>query len=104
MKKNFYNTNKEAGNELKNSNLKAKTQECDVLQIFKDKTKLSASEAWNIYDGKGITPITSIRRAITNLCHDGELIKTDETKIGIYGKKEHIYITSPKLNVQLSIF
>tara|TARA_R110002020_G_scaffold267311_3_gene482436 strand:+ start:1700 stop:2044 length:345 start_codon:yes stop_codon:yes gene_type:complete len=92
MESSYYNTNTEQGSELTKSNEKAKSQEEKILKIFKIKNKLSASEAWAIYDNKINTPITSIRRAITNLCSDGELFKTNEKIIGIYGKKEHIYM------------
>lgn len=68
-----------------------KSQEQAVLKIFKDKKKLSASEAWLLYNKKDNTPITSIRRAITDLCSEGELVKTLKTKEGLYGKPEHIY-------------
>jgi hypothetical protein len=87
----YYNTNKEAGSTLKNSRLNTNSQEKEILKIFVDNKKLSASEAWNIYDKKENTPITSIRRAITNLCNDCKLIKTEDTTDGLYGKKEHIY-------------
>lgn len=92
MENSYYNTNKERGDELINSDHKAKSQEEEILKIFNIKERLSASEAWAIYDNKGNTPITSIRRAITNLYNDGKLFKTNERIIGIYGKKEHIYI------------
>jgi hypothetical protein len=91
MENSYYNTNKLVGEELKKSNSKAKSQEEEILRIFKNKIKLSASETWIIYNNQGNTPITSIRRAISNLCNNGQLIKTDDTKKGIYGKKEHIY-------------
>jgi hypothetical protein len=94
MENSYYNTNKEFGSDLKNSNNKAKSQEEAILKIFEDKIKLSASEVWNIFDYSGTTPITSIRRGITNLCIKGDLFKTEKTKKGIYGKKEHIYILS----------
>lgn len=90
MENSYHNTNRESGETLINSNIKAKTQEDAIFKIFKDKIKLTASEAWILYNSNP-TPITSIRRAITNLCKDGKLMKTDDTKEGIYGKKEHVY-------------
>jgi predicted transcriptional regulator len=87
----YYNTNKESGNTLANSTIKAKTQEQIIFNIFTENTNLTASEAWKIYNQKGNTPLTSIRRAITNLCNKGKLIKTKDTKPGLYGKKEHVY-------------
>jgi len=91
MGNSYFNTNKERGETLKKSNTKAKTQEEEIEKIFKVNQKLSASEAWNIYNSDWKTPLTSIRRAITNLCNQGVLVKTDETKEGVYGKAEHIY-------------
>ena len=87
----YYNTNQESGADLKASNKKTKTQEEKVLIIFKGMPKLTASEAWKIYNVDGRTPLTSIRRAITDLCRLEKLVKTEETKEGIYGKKEHLY-------------
>ena len=106
VKNSYYNTNNEVGLELKESNKKAKTQEDAILDIFKISIRLTASGAWLIYNFKGNTPITSIRRAITNLCNEGKLLKTPETKVGIYGKSEHVYqISSVNVdpNGQLSI-
>jgi hypothetical protein len=101
----YYNTNKESGDTLTKSKIKAKSQEELILEIFKDSIKLSASEAWKIYDKKGITPITSIRRAITNLCNDNKLFKTEEKANGLYGKKEYIYkLCQVKDNNQLAMF
>jgi predicted RNA-binding protein YlqC (UPF0109 family) len=102
MENSYYNTNREKGETLINSNVKAKSQEEEVLSIFKERVRLSASEAWKIYAKQG-TPITSIRRAITNLCKDYKLVKTEETTEGIYGKKEHVY-TLLKTSNQLTIF
>jgi hypothetical protein len=36
-------------------------------------------------------PITSIRRAMTNLSDNGKLEKTNEFVMGNYGKKEHLW-------------
>jgi hypothetical protein len=87
----YYNTNKEVGETLNKSIIKSKTQEENLLVMFKDNIKLSASQAWIIYGKERLVPITSIRRAITNLYNREELIKTNETTAGIYGKSEHIY-------------
>ena len=35
-------------------------------------------------------PLTSIRRAMTNLSNEGKLIKTDVKIEGMYGKQEHL--------------
>ena len=85
----FYNTNNENNSEKKKSEIKARSQEEIIFQMFKNQGKLSASDAWSQFDNKERTPITSIRRAITNLCKDNLLEKTKDTKIGLFGKKEH---------------
>ena len=36
-------------------------------------------------------PITSIRRAITDLTNEGKLVKTNSLKKGNYGKKCHCW-------------
>ena len=103
MKNNYYNTNNETGTALAGSNAKASTQEKLIMEIYLAKKELSASDAWKLYDAKGMTPITSIRRAITNLTKEGKLYKTAKMTNGLYGKKEHIYsVYNEELNtVQL---
>jgi hypothetical protein len=78
------------GPELAESTKKAKTQEAQLLQMYRMNRQLSASQAWKLYPGKN-TPITSIRRGISNLCNAGKLVKTDQMVMGIFGKKEHLY-------------
>jgi len=91
MKEAYYNTNKEVGKTLYKSNAKALSQEDEILNIFREHKELSASKVWNIYNKNGLTPITSVRRGITNLCYRGLIEKTDATTVGIYGKNEHVY-------------
>lgn len=66
-----------------------KSQEEIIFDIFKLHGKLTASEVLNKFP-KDI-PLTSIRRAMSNLKFDKKLIKLDETKIGIYAKPERYY-------------
>ncbi len=88
---NYFNTNNETGERLKKSESKAEKQSEAILKIFHRCKRLTASECWKIYDFNRKTPITSVRRAITNLCADNQLEKTDEMKLGLYGKNEHVY-------------
>ncbi len=41
-------------------------------------------------DGR-LIPITSVRRAISDLTRDGKLVKTDKQVIGMYGRKEYVW-------------
>lgn len=95
----FYNTNSETGSELKSSINKSKHQEEIILAFFKkhpDKefTPFEVQEAVGL-DG---VPITSIRRAITNLTDDGRLEKTDTQRKGVYGKKNFCWRLSGQSN------
>lgn len=65
------------------------SQEEKVLKVFKNAPKLSASEVYNKLNTA--SPITSIRRAISNLKKQGKLLRLDEFKIGLYGSPEHYY-------------
>lgn len=91
--KHYHNTN---GLDRETALLEAKknlTQEDIIFTIFKKSTfkRLSASEVWEYYKvGKNI-PLTSIRRGMSNLQAEGYLEKTNDTRIGIYGKPEHFY-------------
>ena len=91
----FYNTINENPSELARSHTKAKTQEQKIINCFNQyETPLSPSMVLNI---SGLNcPITSIRRAMTNLSDDGKLEKTKEYVIGNYGKKEHLWCLPKK--------
>ena len=86
----FFNTTNETGKDLAISQSKAKTQQDEILGIYKSKISLTASEAWKEF-GSDKCPLTSIRRAITNLTTEGELYKSNDKKIGVYGKPEYEY-------------
>ncbi len=90
---NFHNTIRLQGEKLQHQIQKCKNQEEAVLLIFKkhskNKDKFTASEIFTILNIN--SPITSIRRAISNLKHAQKLHKLNETKKGIYGMPEHYY-------------
>ena len=90
----FFNTIDENPDELAKSQAQALTQEQRIMKCFNQYEKpLSPSMVLSIY---GLNcPITSIRRAMTNLSDNGKLEKTKEFVMGNYGKKEHLW-TLPK--------
>ena len=90
----FYNTTKESGKDLESYSVKAETQKESVLFLFQKFKKGTASDVWAFY-GPALCPLTSIRRAITDLCNEGKLIRTEEKKIGLYGRSEFIYSLKP---------
>ena len=87
----YHNTNKESGNTLIKSNIKADSQEWRVLRVFSIIPKpMGPNMVMKWYNNYWPSvPPTSIRRAITNLTTKGKLVKTNAMEIGGYGKKEH---------------
>lgn len=87
----FYNTTNQTGRMLAESEKKAFTQQSEVHYIFmRSVTGLTASEVFKRYPKRN-TPLTSIRRAITNLANDKFLVKTKQKRQGMYGKPEYVY-------------
>ena len=93
----YHNTTGLVGGELRQAEAGATKQERIILRLFS-----------GLHDGHGLTPsqvhrkafqstvpITSVRRAITNLTDRGELVKTDDTAPGPYGRPEHLWIKAP---------
>lgn len=73
-------------------NQKAEAQEEKILRWFKshpDSLK-SPSQIWEELFPSN-SPLTSVRRAITNLTRRGELIKTEEQVNGVFGRPEHLW-------------
>ena len=87
----YYNTNKEKGTELLQSECKAQTQEELILTLFNKGVYLSPDDVLDICNKEHAYPITSIRRALTNLTDKGLLAKTDRFKLGKLGKKTHTW-------------
>ena len=65
-------------------------QEKYILAFFKHQENPQSPSM--VYDAfLKAWPITSVRRAITNLTTAGELVKTNSTVTGMYGKPEHLW-------------
>lgn len=83
----FFNTTNEKGEELEERIEKASTQDELVLKFFRFHKGLSFTP-FEVHEH--ITqgcPITSVRRAITNLTKRGYLVKTALKQEGGYGQK-----------------
>ena len=97
----YYNTNNETGSTLKTSRGKAENQADRVMYHASKEILFSADAMWNKHFAH-LYPLTSIRRAITDLSKDGLLVKTDSMATGMYGKKVHQYrITDDQLVLEL---
>ena len=90
---NYFNTTNLNGKELEGEKANATSQQEFILSLFYGKKdEYTASEMWKAYLSCGKRcPITSVRRALTNLTSDGKLEKTNVQRIGIYGKPEYVY-------------
>lgn len=88
--KHYFQTT-ELGEELRiQCELGAIKQEDGIEKIYKGTRRLlSPSDVRDLYPAK--IPITSIRRAITQLTKKGILVMTDATKKGEWGKPEHLW-------------
>lgn len=89
--KSFFNTTGETDN-LPEYNSKAATQNERVLKILTEaKTHLTPAEVWarycKYYNSK--TPITSIRRSISNLTKKEKLEMVYVKKIGLFGRPNY---------------
>ncbi len=95
MSKNFFNTINLSGYELEKVNARAAKQEDLILSIFKANPdrNLSPTQIHSIFQLRYQlhSPITSIRRGLTNLTKAEKLIKTEVMVEGNYGLKEHCW-------------
>jgi hypothetical protein len=90
----YYNTNDETGETLQSSRNTATNQENMILAIFETYPNdgLTPFDIEDFaHDQEVSWPITSIRRAITDLTNAGKLTKTDTMKLGRYGKHVHTW-------------
>jgi hypothetical protein len=99
----FYETINQTDSALKESKKKTRKQEDLIYSLFqKRKRPLSPSM---VLSQSGLNcPITSIRRAMTDLTNLGKIVKTDRQIKGLYGKAEHLWelpLLEPK---QVSLF
>jgi hypothetical protein len=83
MQPEFYNTTNLTGDDLKRNTERAKSTNQRIKEFFRDNPnrKFSSEDVQSIL--KLTNPITSVRRACTNLFKDGYIIKVGKV-IGMY--------------------
>ena len=87
----YYNTNNETGDTLTASRTRVNIQEREIIAAFNGRPGRKMTP-FDVQDDVGHhVPITSIRRAITNLTSRGVLTKSDAMKLGRYGKMNHCW-------------
>ena len=93
----YYNTTNEVGVQLRANLKKANNQTFLTLAVFQTYPNdyLSAHAVWTfLMDNESIeeqTPLTSIRRAITDLTNQNRLVKTDKKVVGSAGRKTYTW-------------
>lgn len=90
MKNNFYNTINATGDILAKYQQQAIKQQDAVALYMGIVNTASPSQVWhNLF--KCSVPLTSVRRAMTNLTYDGVLVKLGKQREGAYGKPECVW-------------
>lgn len=85
----YFNTTNETGQTLKTYQAKATEQERRILAIMQDLGMASPSQ---VHAAIGKTcPLTSVRRAMTNLTNAGRLVKMEQKVVGAFGRREHVW-------------
>lgn len=89
----FYNTIHLTGEELARAVQSTDTQEQIILRFLS--SNAGEWSAWDLHQQPNFyhLPITSIRRALTNLCQSGAIVTTG-MKMGTYGKPVHTYMAN----------
>lgn len=97
----FYNSINLMGVELETAKAKCTRQEYRIFQLFKTGSAYTPFEIQEIYQKQyPEIPITSIRRAITNLESRGFLKKTETMKAERYGKPNHKWVINQSIYKQ----
>ncbi len=92
MTDSYYNTTNAEGRELIEHEHKAKSQELKILRFFMQQGMLGFTPSKirrKVFSDK--TPVTSVRRALSNLTKAGDLVKTGSKSEGDYGRPEHLW-------------
>jgi Fe2+ or Zn2+ uptake regulation protein len=87
----YFNTTHAEGPQLKMFERKATTQEQEVYDFLRTyRQPAGASLIWQQRFTR-MTPITSVRRALTCLCTAGKIKKLNQLTPGFYGRSEYLY-------------
>jgi len=94
----YYNNTGLSGEELDAAMLQAGRQDRAVLHLMHTASgAMSPSYVWQELIRRdeidSLTPLTSIRRSITNLTRKGLLVKTEEKTIGLFGRPEFLWLS-----------
>ena len=85
----YFNTTETTGSELRRYQEKAGSQEEQIMDWFLAYEQMATpSKIRKLVFANTNVPLTSVRRAMTNLTDSGDLVKTDIQVRGPYGRPE----------------
>ena len=87
----FYNTQRLVGEAKARAQQRASGQELAVLRAYEDIWPAGATPSTIHERMQTAAPLTSIRRAVSNLTKRGLLRKTRRQRIGPFGALEHVW-------------
>lgn len=91
MNYSYHNTTESSGQLLDKYEIKAKSQEDKILDWFKyHEQAVTPSHTLRVLFASQV-PLTSVRRAMSNLAKHGDLVKTGEQRKGPYGRLEYCW-------------
>jgi predicted ArsR family transcriptional regulator len=100
----YYNTTNVNGQDLRDYRARAKSQEELILVHFQTRGgEWSPSQILQRVFTDG-TPITSVRRAMTNLTDQGYLFKTGHKCRGMFGRPEYLWRLPTPRDPQRDLF
>lgn len=93
MSESYYNTTHETGQTLALFKSKAASQEAAILNYWRQhKTETFHPAQIQVrIESLSQAPLTSVRRAFTNLSKAGYIRKTDNQVKGPFGRRTHLY-------------
>ena len=103
----YYDTTHIRSDVLREMRVKARSQEEAVMKYLdfmgSQVRDFTPSELWrDVFRSR--VPLTSVRRAITDLTREGRLWKTSETRQGEYGRPEGVWKRAEMGDRQLKMF
>ena len=86
----YYNTTNQIGSTLADYRSKTETQDQLILELFQRNplSQFTPFEVQLLLGREGV-PITSVRRALTDLTNAGKLEKVEGMKMGRYNRPNH---------------
>ena len=99
----YHNTTHSTGEELRDYRRKTLAQDQFILEFFRKhpNNEFTPSEVLHRLFTENV-PLTSVRRAMTNLTNDGKLVKTPHQRKGPFGRPEHCWRLAG--SVQMDMF